>query len=376
MYNFGLDDDQLALRDMLRRFVDAECARDLMRAAAESEEGFARHQWQGLGDLGVLGLAVPETHGGGGLGPVDLALAMEILGRAVVPAPVIETLVVAGLISTAGSAAQQAAWLPRLAQGGVIATYGVDELNGFWTPDAVTATAEPTARGYRLSGVKTFAPYGHLADVILCAARIPDFAGDAGVKLFLVEREQLTVPPVLLDTLDDGYRFAEIILDGVEVPVEALVAGEGHGWEAWQAAGRLAAVLSAAEQLGVLERSLEMVVEYGALRTQFGKPIGSYQAMKHRCADLLIDLEASRGSVYYAAYALETGSGDVGLAVSSAKAFASDASVRGCEKALQSFGAIGFTWEHDIHFYLKRAKRLELTLGDATFHRELIAQSL
>jgi alkylation response protein AidB-like acyl-CoA dehydrogenase len=376
MFHFGLNADQQALQTSVRRYAEVECALPAVRKIVEASDRFSTSLWQGIGELGLIGVGIPEEYGGSGLGCVDTMAVTESLGRVPFPGPYLETVVVAYLIANSGTDVQKASYLQRLAVGQLVATYAIDEPGGYWNADAVQASAVRAGENYRLQGSKLWVPYANVAELIICAVRTSRHENsEAGISLIALDPKQLKNQINVLDSMDDTYHLCEIDLNGVVVAPAQFIGEKDHGWEIWVEARRLATVLASAEMVGGMEKCLEMTVAYSKERVQFGKPIGSYQAIKHRCADMLMDLEASRGSVYYAAWALQNRGMDVDVAVSSAKASASDAYVRVAERALQTFGAIGFTWEHDIHFYLKRAKRLEVTLGDATFHREHIAAS-
>lgn len=377
MYNFGLDPEQLELKASLRKYLDGECSLAKTRKIIETPTRFAGAEWRELASLGFAGISIPETFGGSGLGPCHLVAAMEEAGRCILPAPYLETVAVAELISQAGSESQKRGWLPDIVKGDCVATFAIDEPEGAWDASAIRASAMQSGDGYVLKGTKMWVPFAHVADLIVCAVGIEagtEATDDIG--LVALSARKLGARVRVLDTVDDCYPLCELTLDGLIVSAADFIGPIGGGWESWGHARRIATVLASAQLVGGMDRSLEMLVSFSKERMQFGKPIGSYQAMKHRCADLLADLEVVRGSVYYAAWSLQERSADMDIAVASAKAASSDAAVRSAEKALQSFGAIGFTWEHDIHFYLKRAKRLELTLGDATFHREQLASYL
>lgn len=375
MYDFGLSDQQKELTSSLRRYLDARCSTAELRKIYATPARFSEQVWRELADLGVLGLAVPQEYGGSGLGCIDLVAVCECLGRSLLPVPVIETLAVAHLIAKAGNEQQKKQYLPAIVRGELVATYAVDEADSFWSLEGIQARAVGEGRQFRLQGRKMWAPYLMPAGLVVVAALTPQTADRmSSVSLLCLDQEMTQSRVEILDAMDDTYQLGTLSLDGLLVPDSNIVGAAGGGLSAWEEVRRLVSVLVSAELVGLMEKSLEEVVAYSKTRTQFGKPIGSYQAVKHRCADILSDLEGVRGSVYYAAWALQQDLPDLEISISSAKAYASDAAVRTCEKALQTFGAIGFTWEHDIHFYLKRARRLEMSMGDASFHRERVAQ--
>lgn len=374
IFNFGLNIEQQELRGSLRRFLDDQCSIPAIRRIVDEPDRFASAIWRGLAEQGLLGIAIAEAQGGSGLGCTDLAVVAELLGRAPLPLPYLETITAASLIGEAGNADQQARYLPRIAAGECVATLAIDEPTGFWDAQAIQASAEFVDGRYRLTGNKLWVPYAHVADLIVCAVRTtPGDDADQGISLFAIESPQSGLQARLLEGMDDTFALCELNLDGLSLEAGALIGPRDRGWEIWCQARQQACVLASAELIGTMERALEMIVAYSKERSQFGKLIGSYQALKHRCADMLTELEAVRGSVWCAAWAQQHRMPDAEIAVSSAKAYASDAAVRATETSLQSFGAIGFTWEHDIHFYLKRARRLQMAFGDAVHHRERIA---
>lgn len=373
-FNFGLSAEQQELRHSLRRFLDAECAMPAIRKVVDSPDRYAREIWRGLAEQGLLGIAITEAQGGSGLGCTDLAAVCEQLGRVPLPLPYVETITAASLIRHLGTGQQQARYLPKIAAGECVATLATDEPGGFWDAQAIQATATLIDGRYCFSGSKLWVPYAHVADLIICVVRTSSKDGaEAGIGLFAIEPQPCELRIRQLDGMDDTFVVCELDLDGLSLDIDSLLGSINHGAAALAEAQGLAMVLASAEMTGNMERCLELIVAYSKERSQFGKLIGSYQALKHRCADMLTELEAVRGSVWYAAWSMQQQLPDAALAASSAKAYASDAAVRAAETSLQSFGAIGFTWEHDIHFYLKRARRLEKTLGDATYHRERIA---
>ncbi|WP_158592277.1 acyl-CoA dehydrogenase family protein [Noviherbaspirillum sedimenti] len=376
MFNFGLNDYQIALKESVQRYLHSECDLHTIRKIIESSDCFSEKVWNDLANLGLLGMNVPEEFGGSGLGSVDLAVVMECLGSIPLPGPYLETITVADMLVKAGTDEQRKMYLPKIAAGQLVATYAIDEPDGYWCADAVQATAVHSGDDYSLNGRKLWVPYANVADLIICAVRTSqNLNSEEGISLIVFDRQQLDIPVMPLNSMDESYRLCEINLDGLRVPSANILGKIDQGWPIWKEGKGLATLLASAEMIGGIDKSLQMAVSYSRERVQFGKPIGSYQAIKHRCADMLTDLEAVRGSVYYAAWAMQNQLPDAEIAISSAKAYASDAYVRTAEKSLQIFGAIGFTWEHDIHFYLKRAKRLEMAFGDATFHRENVAEN-
>jgi alkylation response protein AidB-like acyl-CoA dehydrogenase len=360
---FDLDDDQRALRDEARRFLEREAPVGYAREMLEDPRGWRDDVWRKAADLGWTALPFPEDAGGLGQGFVALAILLAEMGRVVHPGPFLSTVVLAGhAVLDAGTEAQRKEVLPAIAAGDLIATLAFDESPARWDETGVALEARADGDRYRLMGEKRFVTDGAEAQRLVVAARGPD-----GVGLFLTEgREGVTATPVA--AMDQTRKAADLTF--ADAPAELL--GE-PGWDRVQRVLDRAAVALAAEMLGGAERVLELSVEYAKERVQFDRPIGSFQAVKHRAAEMLLDVESIRSAVYYAAWALERDHGDASLAASMAKAYASDAFRRVAASGIQIHGGIGFTWEHDMHLYFKRAKGSEVSFGDATWHRERMA---
>jgi alkylation response protein AidB-like acyl-CoA dehydrogenase len=350
---FDLDDDQRALRDEARRFLEREAGVSYAREMMDDGRGLTDEVWKKITGLGWTALLFPEEYGGLGQGFVALAILLSEMGRVVLPGPFLSTVLAGSAIAEAGTEAQRKELLPDLVQGELFATVALPTLE-----DTVTIEA----RDDRVFGEASFVFDGLVADHVVVAARAPD-----GVGLYLTTgREAMEVAPI--SSMDQTRKVAGLRLDGA--PAERLGAG---GWPAAQRVLDRAAVALAAEMLGGAERVLELSVEYAKQRVQFDRPIGSFQAVKHRAADMLLEVESLRSAVYYAAWALERDHPDASLAASMAKAYASDAYRKVAASGIQIHGGIGFTWEADLHLYFKRAKASEVAFGDASFHRERMA---
>jgi len=375
--DIGFTEEQELLRDIARKFLDSECPTKFVREMMATDDAVTDQFWRQLADNGWLGITYPEDAGGSGLGLVDLVVLMEEIGRAVMPGPYPATVLLGGAaIAAAGSADQRREWLPRIAAGQVKATLAVTEPNPRWDAAGITATArEGRWSGLALSGTKMFVSDAHLADVLIVAARSRDGSTmEDGVSLFLVPKDMPGLSVRRLPSIDETRKLCEVTLANVAVPGSALL-GELHGgWAPLQQVIDRAAVALSAEMCGAAQRVLEMTVEYAKLRVAFGKPIGSYQGVKHKCADMLVEIENAKSLTYYAAWAVDEGAADAPLAVSMAKAAASDAGRKVCAAGIQLHGGIGMTWEHDLQLYLKRAKADEVAFGDASWHRERVAQ--
>src|SRR5438874_11303527 len=374
--DIGFSEEQELLRDTARKFLDSECPTQFVRRMMDTEDAVTDEFWRQLADNGWLGITYPEDAGGSGLGLVDLVVLMEEVGRAVMPGPYPATVLLGGAaIAAAGSPAARQEWLPRIAAGEAKATLAASEPNARWDAAGITLAARETRGGFTLSGTKPFVPDAHLADVLVVAARSSDGSTmEDGISLFLVPKGTPGVVVRVLPSVDETRKLCEVRFDNVALPATALLGELHQGWPAVAGVIDRAAVALSAEICGAAQRVLDMTVEYAKLRTAFGKPIGSYQGVKHKCADMLIEIENAKSLTYYAAWAVDEAEPDAALAVSMAKAAASDAGRKVCAAGIQLHGGIGMTWEHDLQLYLKRAKADEVMFGDATWHRERIAR--
>jgi alkylation response protein AidB-like acyl-CoA dehydrogenase len=338
----------------------------------EDARGYGEAVWGEMAKLGWQGLPSPEQYGGAGLGHVELALLLEEMGRVAYPGPILATVVLGGLpLLLGGSAAQKEKWLPAIASGRARLTAAMQEDSLDWDPSSIATTAERAGAGWAISGVKRFVPWAQAADAVLVPARTPE-----GVSLFLIDPKAAGVTLRPTTGMDLTTRWSELTLDGVAVGADALVGPAGGGGALLDSALRRAAVCASAEMLGTARRCLDMAVGYAKVREQFGQLIGTFQAIRHKCAEMLMEVENSHSAVYYAAWALENGADDASVAASICKSYVSDAARRVCGEAIQVHGGIGFTWEYDLHLYFKRAKSLEVQFGDAEYHRELIARHI
>jgi alkylation response protein AidB-like acyl-CoA dehydrogenase len=373
--NFGFNEEQELLRATARKFFENECPSEVVRALMDTPEAMTADLWKKLAEQGWTGLIYPEAYDGMGLGLVDLVVLMEEMGRAVVPGPYFSTLLLGGLaVLEAGSEAQKKEWLPRIASGHKRVTLAWMEPSATLGPAGVALAATEKGGRYTLSGTKLFVPDAHTADAIVVAARTSAGPDAAGVSLFLVPKDTVGLEVKLLPTMDQTRKLCEVTLRDAAVGADALLGAAGAGWAPLSRVLDRATVALCAEMCGGAAKVLDMTVEYAKIRQAFGRPIGSYQGVKHRAADMLVDVENSKSITYYAAWAIDEGSTEGPLAVSMAKAYASDAFRRVAAAGIQLHGGIGFTWEHDLHLYFKRAKGSEFTFGDATYHRERVAQ--
>jgi alkylation response protein AidB-like acyl-CoA dehydrogenase len=374
--DFGFSPEQEMLRATARKFLENECTSAFVRERMAEPAGVTDDFWAKLAEQGWLGLIYPEEYGGSGLGFVDLTVLMEEMGRCVMPGPFFATVLLGGLaILEAGSPEQKKEWLAKIAAGGAKAALALTEPNARWDAAGVTAAAHEGKAGFVLTGTKLFVLDAHLADVVVIAARTaPGKHPEEGVSLFLVPKETRGLEVKLLPTMDQTRKLCEVTLRDVALPAGALMGAQGGGWPALARVLQRATVALCAEMCGGAQKVLEMTTEYAKIRIAFGKPIGTYQGVKHKAADMLVDVENAKSLTYYAAWAADENAPEAPLAASMAKAYASDAYRKVSGTGIQLHGGIGFTWEHDLHLYFKRAKSSEFTFGDATYHRERVAQ--
>ena len=373
--DIGFSEEQQLLRDTARKFLDAACTTKFVRERMATDEAMTAEFWAQLAEQGWLGINFAEEDGGAGLGLVDLVVLMEEMGRAVMPGPYLATVLLGGAaIREAGTPAQRAEYLPQIAEGQLRATLAAIEPNARWDASGIMMNARPAGGGFSLSGSKLFVPDAHLADVIVVAARTRDGSTmEDGISLFLVPKDASGLSVTLMPSIDETRKLCEIRFDNAALPQSALLGEIHQGWPALARVYDAASIALAAEMCGGAQRVLDITVDYAKLRVAFGKPIGSYQGVKHKCSDMLVEVENAKSLTYYAAWAIDEKQPDAPMAVSMAKAYASDASRKVSNSGIQLHGGIGMTWEHDLHLYMKRAKASEVAFGDATWHRERVA---
>jgi alkylation response protein AidB-like acyl-CoA dehydrogenase len=373
--NFAFSDEQEQLRDAVRRFLESKSSSGEVRRLMETGDGYDPAVWgQMANELGLQSLHIPEEHGGQGFTFLELGIVLEEMGRVLLCAPFFSTVVLAaGAIMNAGAADQQAKLLPGIAAGETIAALAFTEPKGTWDADGIEMVAKGSGDSYTLAGTKMFVIDGHVADLIVVAARLEGTSGQDGIAFFTVDAGASGLTRTSLATMDQTRKQAK--LEFAEVAATPL--GEpGAGWPALAKTLDQAAAMSANEMVGGAQVALDMAVEYAKVRVQFGRPIGSFQAIKHKCADMLLEVESGKSAAYYAAWAAAGDNDELPVAASLAKAYCSDAYFHTAAENIQIHGGIGFTWEHDAHLYFKRAKSSQLLLGDPTYHRELLAQRI
>jgi len=365
MPDFAFNEEQDALRATVRRFCEERSPSSEVRRLMADEAGFDPDVWKQLStELGLTGIHIAEADGGQGFTFVELGIVLEEMGRALLCAPFFSSICLgAGAIVNAGTAEQRASLLPQVANGDVRTTLAFTEPSGDWTQGGITLRAD----GNKLTGKKSFVVDGHTADLIVVAAR-----DGSGISLFTVPGDASGLTRTPLPTLDMTRKQAELTFDGVE----ATKLDGADGAAALRKTLEQAAVCLASECVGGSEKTMDMAVQYAKDRYQFGRPIGSFQSIKHKCADMLLRLESAKSAAYYAAWAAAEDNEELSIAASLAKAYCTEGFFTNSRENIQIHGGIGFTWEHDCHLYYRRAKSSELMLGDPTYHRELIADRL
>ena len=373
--DFGFSEEQEMLRKSARDFLAKEAPMTYVRQMMEDERGFRDEQWRKMAELGWMGLILPEAHGGSGLDFVDMVVVLEEMGRTVLPGPFFSTVILGGVaLGEGGSAAQKEELLPRLAAGDLRVTLAQLEPNARWDAEGIELQAKKSGGGWSLSGTKLFVPDAHTADVLIVVGRAPGSKGAEGISLFLVDAKAPGIRTELLKTMDQTRKLCEVVFENVAVGADRVLGAPGDGWKLLQRVVDRGKVGLCAEMCGGADRVLEMSVEYAKVREQFGRPIGSFQAIQHKCANMLVEVESSKSATYYAAWAVANDVAEAPLAAAMAKAYCSDAYRHTAGEGIQIHGGIGFTWEHDMHIYFKRAKSSEVTFGDATWNRELVAR--
>jgi len=376
--NLTFNEDQEELRRSARAFLAEHSSSERVREAMVTDAGFSAEVWARIsGEMGWPALLFPEEYGGFGLTQVDLVALLEEMGRQLLCSPFFSSIVLAGqAIQLAGHEAQKARWLPALASGETIATLALTEASGRYDAEGITLTARREGEELILDGTKTYVPDGGAADLFVVAVREEGTALTDGIRLVLVPAGTEGVTASFLPTVDQTRRQGEVVFRAARVPAENLLDAEDAGWPVLSHLLDLAAVALAAEQIGSAQAILEQTVAYAQERVQFGRPIGSFQAVKHKCADMCVAVESARSAVYYAAAAAAAGSEELPALASMAKAYCSDAFFACAADAIQIHGGVGFTWEYDCHLYFKRAKSTESFLGDPVWHREQVARRI
>ena len=371
--NFSFTEEQEELRRYTRQWLDENCPLETVRHLMDTDRGYDSRQWAMISEMGWQGMAIPSQWGGAGFSFLELFVLLEEQGRSLFCAPFFSTVVMAAtVVEEAGDERQKQEILSAIAAGDLVATVAFTEPNGRWDADGITAQAQAReGGGWTLNGTKSFVLDGHIADLLVVAART-----DQGVSLFLVPAGVEGLHRSRLQTMDQTRKQAEVELANVELGADALLGPDGGGWPVLERMMEMAVVALSAEQVGGAQACLEMAVSYAKVRKQFGRPIGSFQAIKHKCADMLAQVEAARSAAYYAGWAVSEDNEERSLMAGLAKSYCSEAYFSCAAENIQIHGGIGFTWEHNAHLYFKRAKSSELLFGDPSLHREKIAVQL
>jgi len=372
--DFSFTEEQEMLRKIARDFLATECPRDSVREMIKDERGYTAELWKRMAELGWMGLIIPEEYGGIGGSFLDIAALVEEMGRACLPGPFFSSLIGTLAILEAGNEQQKKKLLPKIAQGGLIATLAVSEPDVGYEVDALQCQAVAEGKEYIIDGTKLFVENAHVADLIICAARSKDVTGHQGITLFLTDAKSPDLTCTLLETIA-GDKQCQVIFKGVRVPESSILGQPHRSGEYLERLLQVAAVAKCAEMLGGAQQVMDMTVDFVKERVQFDHPIGSLQAIQHHCANMMIDLEGIRYITYLAAWKVNEGL-PFGKEAAIAKAWASEAYGRISDLAHQSHGAIGFCEDHDLPLYSKRAKASEFAFGDAQFQRRFVAQEI
>jgi alkylation response protein AidB-like acyl-CoA dehydrogenase len=364
------------LRKTARDFLTDRCPKTLVKEMEEGERGYPVELWQEMARLGWMGLVFPERYNGEGMSFLDLAVLLEEMGRACLPGPFFPTVVLGGLtILSAGDERQKEEYLPRIANGELIFTLALTESSASYDAASIAVEALADHNDYVINGTKLFVPDAHIANYMLVVARTNgQTKPEEGITIFIVDAKSPDISCTRLKTIA-GDRLFQVDFDRVKIPKQNILGELNQGWGQVREIIQWAAVAKCCEMLGALQQILEMSIDYAKTRVQFGRPIGSFQAVQHHCADIAIDVDSSRFITYKAAWQLNQGiPGTKDIAM--AKAWTASAYQRTAILGHQIHGAMGFTMDHDLQFYTRRAKAAEVSFGDVNFHREIVAREI
>jgi len=374
--DFDLGEEQVMLKTSARDFLEKECPKKLVRDMIDDERGYSPDLWRKMADLGWHGLAFPEEYGGVGSSFLDLAVLLEEMGRALVPGPFVPTVLSGRTILAAGNEEQKQQFLPAISNGDMIMTLALMEPGGGLEASEIAVRAKQSDESFVINGTKLFVPDANVADYLICVARTKDAtSSEEGVSLFLVDARANGVEIELLKTMT-GEKLCEVVFNSVTVPASNLLGTLHQGWPVVQTTLEEATVAECAWMTGGARWILETCIEYAKERVQFGVPIGSFQAIQHKLADVAVEVEGATSISYFAAWTVSENDPGRTLAASVAKAWCSDTYTHAAFEGIQIHGGIGFTWDHDMHLYFKRAKASQVTFGDSDYHRERVAQLL
>ena len=376
--NFSFTEEQELIRDSARDFLSEESSSEKIRKAMLKDVGYELKIWESISaDMGWTALRIPEEYGGLDLGHVELCILLEEMGSSLLCSPYYSTvcLAVSAFMNSDTEILKQE-YLPKIAEGSLTATLAFDEENTGWDASGINTSYQTVDDGFLINGSKRYVLDGHSADLVIVAARSENSIDKEGLSLFVVTGEQEGLKRELLTTMDQTRKQAQLDFDNVLVSKEQLLGEEGKGWELLEKTLQHAGIALAAEQLGGSQKCLDMTVDYSKERVQFDRPIGSFQAVKHKCADMMVKVESARSAVYYAACIADEDTDELKEAAAIAQAYCSEVFMHCAADAVQLHGGIGFTWEYDLHLFFKRARAMEHYLGSPDYHRELVAQSI
>ncbi len=375
--DLGLDEQQEMLKNFARDFLEKECPESLVRQMEEDEKGYSPDLWQKMAQQGWMGLIIPEQYGGTGMNVCELVVLLEEFGRALVPGPFISTVVLGAVpILEAGTAEQKQQILPKIAAGELIMTMALTEPSAKWDADGVQLEAKKDGNDFVLNGVKLFVPDAHVTDQMVVVARTSKGKSpEDGVTVLLVDSKSAGISYEVLKTIA-ADKQCEVTFKDVRVPAANVLGQVDEGWPVVEKTKKVATVAACAYLVGLAQMDFDITLNYAKERVQFGRPIGAFQAIQHKLADVVIDVDGSRFITYKAAWSLQEGEPDAEAMIAMAKAWTSDASRRVVAHGQQIHGGIGFTKEYKIQLYFRRQKWMELMWGDADYHRERVAQSL
>ena len=375
--DFELGEEQVMLKTSARDFLDKECPKKLVRDMMEDEKGYSTELWGKMAELGWHGLAFPEEYGGIGSSFLDLTVLLEEMGRALVPGPFVPTVILGGrTILTAGDEAQKKEFLPRISEGEIKMTLALTEPSGGIEAADISVRADAAGNNFTINGTKLFVPDAHVADYLICVARTRDDADkENGITLFLVDAKTEGIQTEVLKTMT-GEKLCEVVFNNVTVPSENILGEPDKGWVVIKTILEETVIAESAWMAGGARWILETTLDYAKERVQFGRPIGSFQAIQHKFANMAVEVEGATALTYYAAWTVSENDPGRTMATSMAKAWCSDIYKHCAFDGVQIHGGIGFTWDHDMHLYFKRAKSAEVAYGDATYHREKVAKLL
>jgi len=375
--DFNLSEEQIMLQKAASNFIEKECPIQMVRDMEVNDTGFSPETWRKMADLGWLGINIPSEYGGSEGSFFDLIILAEEMGRGLLPGPFLSSVALAAqIILRAGSQELKKQLLPEITGGKIITTLALTESGGDFEAKSINVMATRSEDNYVIDGTKNFVPYAHIADSILCVARTEKNTSDGeGITLFLINTESPGVTIEPLSTIT-GDKQSRVTFNSVVLSKEDIIGRPNHGWAVVEEAISEAAVAEAAYMVGGARWVLDTAVDYARVREQFGTPIGSFQAVQHKCADMLIDVNGAIFMVYYAAWAISENEPEKKITAAEAKAWASDIAPRVAAEGIQIMGGIGVTLEHDMQLYYRRLKSSETAYGDSHYHREKLAHMM